>query len=107
MALNTAYKRRNAAGVLPSPDGAVSNYDRRAIAGVYALLQLLDTAYKRRNAACVIPSPDGYIGTHDRRAVVGVYAMSYARLGFFLQAGEHMMIDSGGSAYRLISMDVD
>ena len=107
MALDTAYKRRNAAGVLPSPDGTIGHYDRRAAVGLYALIQLLTTAYKRRNAACVIPVPDGYVGTHDRRAVVGVYAMSYARLVFFLQAGEHMMIDAGGSAYRLISMDVD
>jgi len=29
------------------------------------------------------------------------------RLVFFLQGGEHMMADTGGGAYRLISMDVD
>ena len=107
MALNAAYKRRNAAGVLPSPDGTIGHYDRRAAVGLYALIQLLTTAYKRRNAAGVAPTPDGTLGTHDRRAVVGVYAMSFTRLVFFLQGGLHMMADIGGSAYRLISMDAD
>ena len=107
MALDTAYKRRNAAGVLPLPDGTIGHYDRRAAVGMYALIQLLTTAYKRRNAAGVAPAPDGTLGTHDRRAAVGVYAMSFVRLVFFLQGGEHMMADTGSGAYRLISMDVD
>jgi len=35
MAINTAEKRRNVAGNMPTPDGVISIYDRRQIAGNY------------------------------------------------------------------------